>query len=580
MPEPQVHIYEFGPFRVDAAKRLLFGCGGQPLSLTPKAFDTLLYLVEHSEAVVDKEELLKAIWPDTIVEENNLNQNISAVRRVLGEKRAEHNYIVTVPGHGYRFVAEVRTRTTRTETPATATVKAIAVLPFMPLVAEHRDAALELGMADTLIARLSGIREVVVRPTSSVRKYVDLDQNPLVAGQELGVESVLEGSIQRWGDSIRVTVRLMMVSTGAALWAGTFDEKFTNIFAVQDAIAQKVADALELPLSGEAKLRLTNSYTLNAAAYELYMKGRYYWNKLTPPDIRKSIEFFQQAIDLDPNYALAHMGLGEAYRSLPITSDAPPKEAFPLAKAAEARALEIDESLADAHANLVFTKFWYDWDWDGAEIEAHRALALNPNSADAHRAYAHLLSDLGRHDEAIAEAARARELDPLALITRTLESQFLYYAGRDVEAREKLTKTLEISPNFWVARLTLGKIYLRAGEYAEAVAEFTAARDFSGGNTEPISLIGYTWALAGNRAQALAVLDELHALSTQRYVPPHNIAMVYNGLGEDDKALAWLERAFDERDVRLSFLKVDSKWDRFRSHPRFADLIRRVGLPQ
>lgn len=645
------YFYEFGSFCLDAARRRLLR-DGRIVPLTPKAFDTLLLLVEHNQAVLEKDELIKLLWPDSFVEENNLTQNISMLRKALGEKPGEHRFIVTVPGRGYRFVADVRIPVDitveqeeeqhqikpdeleakelklneegarepdvstvsqpklhagapksrsfsvliagavvlglgitalylwrgQTKTASVLSIKTIAVLPFKPLVRENRDEVLEMGMADTLIARLSNSREIIVRPLSSVRKYGGLEQDPQAAGRELGVESVLDGSLQRRGDNIRVNVRLISVADGVSLWTGTFDEKFTDVFDVQDAISEKAADALALRLSSDERQRLTRRYTENVEAYQLYLKGRYHWNKLTPPEIKKSIEYFQQAIDVDPTYALAYGGMAEAYRSLPITSDVPPKEGFPRAKAASLKALEIDESLADVHATLGFIRFWFDWHWAEAERECKRAIELNPNSGDAHRAYAHLLSDLGQHEEAIIEGKRAGELDPLSLITNTLKGQFLYYANRDNEAAISLQKTLELDPNFWVAHLTLGKVFLRKGKYPEAIAEFTKAREFSGGNTETISMIGYAQALSGNRAQARAVLDELKFLSTQRYVPPHNIAMIYNGLGEKDEALAWLEKACEERDVRLTFLKVDPKWDSFRSDSRFAAILKRIGL--
>ena len=580
MTEPQAHIYEFGDFRVDAARRLLLGRDGQPLSLTPKAFDTLLYLVEHREAVLDKEELLRAIWPDTTVEENNLNQNISALRRVLGEKRAEHNYIVTVPGRGYRFVAKVRTRTTRTEAPPAATVKAIAVLPFMPLVAEHRDPALELGMADTLIARLSGIREVVVRPISSVRKYVDVDQNSLAAGQELGVESVLEGSIQRWGDSIRVTVRLMKVSTGAALWAGTFDEKFTNIFAVQDAIAERVAGALALHLGYEEKQRLTRRSTENAEAYELYLKGRYHVDRLTPPEMQKGISYFQQAIAIDPAYALAYLGLAYTFLRMPLAGEMPSTDFYPKAKAAAQKAIEIDDTLAAAHAALGWIMFWYEWNWSEAENQFRRALELDPNDADSHLGYAHLLSNTGRHAEGLAEVKRARELDPLNLLSNALEGQFLLHAGQTDEALTRLQKTLELEPHFWLARLFASSAYIEKGMFAEAAAEAHQARDFSGGSSHAMAFGGCALAKSGKKAEARGVVDELLKSSSERYIPPYHVALVYNGLGEREQALAWLERGFEQRDPKMTFLKVEPKWNNLRDDPRFKDLLRRVGFTQ
>lgn len=632
-------FYAFGSFRLDAVKRRLLR-DDHIVPLTPKAFDTLLVLVEHNRVVLEKDELIKLLWPDSFVEENNLTQNISALRKALGERPGEHRYIVTVPGRGYRFIADVSVHTNeeetdgenhhtlneeqaadsnavasqpnqrtdqqkraawrgllagvvivgmvaaafyywraRTKAVAATSIKIIAVLPFKPLMAGNRDEALEMGMADTLIARLSNSREIIVRPLSSVRKFGGLEQDPQVAGRELSVEAILDGSLQRSGDQIRVTARLVGVPDGDSLWTGTFDEKFTDVFAVQDKISEKVAQALALQLSGDEKRRLTKRYTENVEAYQLYLTGRYHWGKLTPPEIKKSIEYFQRAIEIDPAYALAYGGLAEAYRVLPITSDVPPLDAFPKSKAAAARALEIDDSLADVHATLGIVKFWFDWDWAGAEKECRRAIELNPNSGDAHRAYAMWLFYLGRRDESVAEGKRARELDPLSLITNVLEAMFLHYAGREDETIARVQKTFELDPNFWVAHLQLAKIYLRQRRYMEAIAELNKAREFSGGNTETISLIGYTWAVSGDRAKAQTALDELKSASTQnRYVPPYNVAIIYNGLGQKDEALAWLEKAYEEHDARLTFIKIEPRWDPFRSDPRFTDLMRRIGL--
>jgi serine/threonine-protein kinase len=597
-------VYEFGDFCLHGGKRLLLRRDGGPVSLTPKAFDTLTYLVEHAGSVLDKDELMRAVWPDTAVEENNLNQNISILRRVLGEQAGEHRYIATVPSRGYCFVADVKARAdagARAETPSVSSIRNLAVLPFTPLVAEHRDAALELGMADALIARLGG-GGIVVRPVNSVRKYVELDQDPLAAGRELGVESVLEGSIQRWGDLLRVTVRLVNVADGASLWAGTFDEKFTNIFAVQDAIAEKVAGALAPRLGYEEKKRLTKSYTRNAEAYELYARGRYHALKATPPEIQTATSYFQQAIALDPNYALAYVGLADAYRSLPLNSDMPPNEFFPRAKAALQKAVEIDDTLAEAHAVLGFTIFWYDWDWGAAEDQFRRALELNPNSADAHLAYAHLLSNTGRHAESLAEAKRARELDPLNLRTNALEGQFLNHAGRTDEALARLQKTFELDPNYLLAHLFAWSVYIEKGLYKKAVAEARRARELNDLSSQPSAYIGYAlaksgrrlppalpgpayqhdlgYALAksGKRREALAELEGLLKLSTERFVPPYLIALVYHGLGERDEALAWLGRGYEQRDPKMVFLMVEPKWNNLRPEPRFQDLLRRLGL--
>ena len=454
----------------------------------------------------------------------------------------------------------------------------LAVLPFKPLVSESRDQVLELGMADTLITKLSNSRQLIVSSLPVVRRYGGLDQDPVAAGRQLEVNSVVEGNVQRSGDQIRVTVRLINVSDGSSIWAGTFNEKFTDVFTVQDTISRKVADALAVQLTGEEQQRLTRRYTDNVTAYQLYMTGRYQLAKLTPGDITKSIEFFKQAIEKDSSYALAYFGLAESYRALAINADVPSKDCLPASKDAAKKAIEIDQSLPEAHSALSFGLIWYDWDWRGAEEEARRAIALNPNSAHAHFGYAHVLSDLGRHDEAIAQIRQARELDPVFPLYRSLEGMFLHHAGRNEEALAKLRTAAEVDPNFWVTHLMLGRVYIQQRKYAEAIEELSHARELSHGNSEAIGSIGYAAASAGDKAKARAVLEELKTLSTQHYIPPHNIALVYDGLGDQDQALAELEKACDERDVRVTLLKVDPRWDSLRSHPRFVSILKRIGL--
>ena len=456
--------------------------------------------------------------------------------------------------------------------------KRIAVLPFKPLLPDNRDQILELGMADTLIAKLSNSRQIIVSSLNAVRKYSGLEQDSSAAGRELQVSSVLEGNVQKVADRIRVTARLINVADGASLWAGTFDEKFTDVFAVQDAISQKVAVALALRLSGEEKRRLTKRDTKNLEAYQLYLTGRYHYARLIPPEIRTSIGFYQQAIDLDPDYAPAYFGLAEANRSLAIPSDVPSKDSLPQATAAARKALEIDDSLAEGHASLSFSLIWYEWDWVGGEREAKRAIALNPNSAYSHFALAHVLSDLGRHDEAIVEGARAVELDPVFFLFGAIEGMFLHHARRDDEAIVRLERTLQLDPTFWITHLILGKVYIQQRKYPEAIAAFIKARDLSHGNSEAIASIGYAAALAGDKAKARAVLDELKGLSVQHYIPPFNVAMVYTGLGDQNEALSWLEKACEERDVRVTILKVDPRWDSLRSNPRFIAILKRIGL--
>ena len=573
--------FEFDEFQVDPARRLLLR-SGKPLALTPRVFDTLLYFVEHCGRVIPKEELMKAIWPDAFVEENNLNQSVSAIRRALGERKGENRYLVTVPGHGYRFVSSVRKILSNEELSSTDQVvaKSIAVLPFKPLLEKERDEALELGMADSLIIRLSSSSsDMIVRPLSSVRRYGGLEQDPLSAGRELRVESVLDGSLQRAGDRIRLSARLTNVADGRSLWVGTFDENFTDVFSLQDAISERVAGALQLHLSSDARRELMKRHTESTQAYELYLQGRYHWSRLVPNEVRKSIEFYEQAIAVDPNYALAYTGIAVAYLSLSISSDVKPADTFPKAKAAVLKALDLDESLSDAHAYLGFVHFWFDWNWAAAESEAKRGIALNANSSESHRAYGILLSQLGRHAEAIIEGERARELDPLALITRTNEALFFYYSGQFAEAEEKLKAALELEPNFWVALLSIAKVYVAQGKHQQAIEVLTKARKFSGGSAQPLSMLGYAFASMGDRVRAEAILEELNKLSAERHVPPYNFALVYNGLNDDDNTFHWLERSYESRDVMLAaFIKADPVWARLQDDNRFKSLLGRMNL--
>ncbi len=619
-------IYEFGEFRLDEGKRLLLDVTGEILPLMPKAFETLLYLVARSGRLIEKDELMSAVWSDTIVEESNLIKNISILRRVLGENLGDHRFIVTVPGKGYKFVATVRrvveedladdnagslsrelsnpphSRSWKTlamssialivigvsagwyiwpsdEQGGTAgSLHTIAILPFRPLVAENRDEALEMGMADTLISALGHRRDVIVRPLSSVRNFGGLDQDAIQAGRSLRVDSVLEGNIQRWGERLRINVRLMNVKTGAILWAETFEEEFTHIFVVQDAIASRVVAALARHLNAEERPILEKRHTESAEAYTSYIRGRHHLYKITEPEIRKGISYFEQAIAADPNYALAYAEMAEAYRTLAITAFAPPNEVCPQARSLADKALRLDEGLAEAHIVMGWVRFLCDWDWSRSEKEFRRAIELNPNNSDAHRAYAHMLSNAGRHDEAIVEGRIARELAPLTLITAALEGQFLFFSGRNDEAIDRVQQTIELEPNFWVARLILARIYLRQGRVKDAISELEIARSLSRNGAVPLMKLGYAFAISGEPQRAEAIIDELHSYSRSRFVPSYAFAMIYIGLGDMPKALDYLERAARVRETGITFIRIDTRWDNFRSEPRFKRIIEQMNF--
>ena len=461
----------------------------------------------------------------------------------------------------------------------TAEIRSIAVLPFKPLVTEGRDESLELGMADALITRLSNLRNIVVRPTSTVRRYSDLGQDPVAAGRELGVEAVLEGSIQRLDGRVRVTVRLVSVRDGSSLWADRFDETLTDIFKIQDAISEQVAQALRLELTRAERTLLSRHDTESSEAHQFYMMGRYHWSRSSPEGWVKAVEYFNRAVEQDPNYALAYTGLADAYVSLAFDV-LPQTEAVLKAKESALKALELDSTLAEAHVSLGRIKAYFEWSWEDAEREFKQAIELNPNSANSYREYGLYLSCVGRNEEAIRETERARALDPFSLSTNFAAGWALIGARRHDEAIEQFRRALEIDPRFAQAHLFVGLAYEGKGMWEEAIKEMQTAASLSGDSMLIKAQLGHAYASSGRISEAERILAELLESSRQRRVSPYYIAMVYAGLDDKDQAFAWLEKAYEERSRRLWALQVVPTWENLRSDSRFADLLRRMGLPQ
>jgi DNA-binding winged helix-turn-helix (wHTH) protein/tetratricopeptide (TPR) repeat protein len=580
--------YSFGPFQLDTEEKVLLR-DGQHLPLKPKVFDLLVVLVENSGRVVCKDELMKQVWAGSFVEEGNLAVSIVKLRQALGETRNAYRYIETVPRRGYRFVACVTEAsqqradigvapsgvTNPSEGYAGAGKGTIAVLPFNA-IGKTGDEYLGLGMADALITRLSNLRQVPVRPTSSVRKYGGA-HDPVSAGRELGVEWVLDGSVQKAGRRIRVTVQLVNVADGVVLWAEKFDEKFTDIFTVEDSISEQVAKALALKLTGKEKRLLAKRYTENAEAYEAYLKGRYFFEKRTVEGCQKGVEYFEQAIRLDPSYALAYTGLALCYIVLGGYKLLPLDEYSVGAERAILSALELDGELAEAHASLGSLRT-RQWDWSGAEKEFKSAIELNPNYATAHVAYALYLGIIGRSNEALVEIKRAQEIDPLSLPMNAARGSLLYIARQYDEAIEQFHRTLALDATFAVAHFCLGYAYEAQARYVEAVTSYRRSRRGLGNIPELSGCLARIHALSGEREKALEVVAKLRRLSKKHYVQPYSIALIYTTLGDKDEAFQWLESAYAEHDEDLFLLKVDPRLDNLRTDPRFKSLLQRIGL--
>jgi adenylate cyclase len=453
----------------------------------------------------------------------------------------------------------------------------IAILPFVNMSADAENEYFSDGMTEELISQLSKISKLEVIARTSVMKYKGKDKDIAEIGRELKVGTVLEGSVRKAENQVRITVQLINVQNQAHLWSQDYDRELKGIFTIQSNIAQKVAEALKVQLLAGEKQRIEKKETENLEAYNLYLKGRYYFSKRTGEGLKKSIEYFTQAIEKDPAYALAYAGVADSYTLLGWWAYLPPKEVFPRAKAAAQKSLELDATLAEAYAPLALIKMLYDFDWLGAEREFKRALAFNPGYALAHMEYAIYLMFMERHDEAIAEIQRAQELDPLSLAINAHVAAIFTTARRFDQAIEQAQKAIEMDPSHLMGHYWLGWAYTEKGMYEEAITESKKAIELSGGGVWPIALLGHTYGRSGRRDEALKVLNELKERSKREHVHAGGIAYIYIGLGEKDQAIEWLQKAYEERsDDSLLWMKAGPYVDSLRSDPRFQELIRKV----
>jgi len=631
--------YEFLEFRLDVQERLLLR-NGVTVAITPKIFDMLLLFLEKRNRLLAKDEIMRTVWPDTHIDDATLTRTISELRKTLGQTAGEPNFVQTVPKRGYRFVAPVqmvfdplqeetaavelvsqpsdrsaisamaepgRTKPWLNFSPGPIliiillslagtlivlagvwvfgiefvrkppVIQSVAVLPLRHLGNSGADQFLELGIADTLITRLSSVPALNVRPASAVRKYSDPDQDPAAVGRLLKVDTVLDGSVQTALDKIRVTLRLIRARDAKPLWAATFDGDSHGLFSLQDAISQQVAEAMKLQLSPNEREIFAKRSTDDRGAYGCYLKGRFFLGKRSPEGYQKAIDYFEQATRLDPSYALAYAGLADVYLMLEGDALENPREATPKARAAAEKALELDPTLAAPHNTLAAIAEDYDRNYPGAEKEFKLALKLDPGFATAHEWYGDYLGLMGRFDQALAENQRALEIDPLSLTINEKRGKVLLWARRYDQAIVQLQKTLEMDPSFSPALTWLSRAYAIRGMVTESLAESQKESQAQHGAAS-METLAMAYAAAGKEAAALEILRDLHAREQREYVPTFNLSYVYLFLKDKDKAIEELRVALQKHDMNVSSLKVDPLLDPLRGDPRFHALLMQAHL--
>jgi Tol biopolymer transport system component/TolB-like protein/DNA-binding winged helix-turn-helix (wHTH) protein len=582
-------IYQFGKFVLNVQEQLLT-VDGLPVHLPAKEFETLQMLVENNGRVLSKDEMLATIWKDTFVEESNLTQYVSRLRKTLNVDG--NQYIKTISKRGYRFSADVKVsdgdliieRNLRVKVggepkPGLGEINSVAVLPFLPLTDPDDEEFFGLGIADALITQLTRSGKIIARPTASVLKFRSPNQDPVAIAELLNVDAILEGNFQKSGNRLRLTAQLLGAGSGHTLWAESFNTEIDDIFDVQDRIASLVVNALSKHYSSGNGANPAKRYTENKAAYEEYLKGRFHFSKRTAESLTKALAHFETAIEIDPSYALAYAGKAETYQLLPLSDSLEPHVAFPKAKAAALRALEIDDTIAEAHVALAAILMDFDWNWQGAELSFQKAIELNPNYAAAHQVYGTLLLRLGRIGDAILELKKAQLLDPLSPAISTWMGDAFANLGEHEAAIQIHKETIKSSPEYLFAHYFLVQSYVRTGQLTEAkkAAEDAVALSDDMSLTRSASI--YLKAHTGDREGARAELAALIEKRKKTYVSAVNIASGFAVLKETDSAFEWLERAVAERDSNLTWLNVDHEFAYLADDPRFQSIARRVNLP-
>ena len=627
----------FAQFELEKARRRLYRDGEQ-VQLYAKAFDLLEFLIGHNGEVVTKDEILSQVWPDQFVEEANLSVQISALRKALGETKNEPRFLVTVPGVGYKFVGDVQEAVDEDvvierhtleritvddyvdqsispakELPEMAAssnwkwaavlasvavvgflaffaykyfnadpprIASVAVLPFANQESSPDTEYLSEGIADNVIHTLSGVPDLRVMSRNSSFRYRSDAADAKVIGTELGVDSILNGRITAVGDSLSIRAELISTADNSVIWGEQFTRKYADVERLQADIAQAIAKRLRVRLTGVEAGAGDLAKAVDPEVYRLTLLGRYHLNKLTDEGFWKGRDHFQKAIELDPDYAPAHAGLAEAYNRLSGWNAIPPHEGFPKARTEAEKAIALNGELSGAHGTLGMVKHFYDWDWQGAETEFKRAIEISPNDADVRQYYSYHLSAMGRFDEALAQMKQALELDPLSLDKNAGIGEIYYFRRNYDEALEQYRRALEMDSGSGFLQWAIGNVYARKGMYGEAIAAYEKSIPLSGDSPDEPASLANVLALSGKHQEARTILLDLEQRSSKQYISPAALAVIYSALGDKQQAFALLEKAYQRRDMLLVLLKTDPMFDGMRDDPRFADLVRRVGLPQ
>lgn len=621
LPAPP-KVLRFGIFEADSRNGELRKHGLR-VKLHEQPFQVLLALLDHPDKVVTREELRQRLWPaDTFVDfDNGLNGAINRLREALGDSAESPRFIETIPRRGYRFIGPVHEPSEGTAgtvtpggtrrqglwiaavavagvlavlglnfrglrerllgNPRPGPIQSIAVLPLENLSGDASQEYFVDGVTDALTTELAQIRALRVVSRTSAMRYKGTKKPLPEIARELNVDAVVEGAVVRSGERVRLTAQLIHARTDRHLWAESYERDLRDILALQSEVARAIANKIRVQVTPEEQTHLAQARSVNTEAYTAYLKGRYFWSQRTEEKIWKAIEYFEDAIKKDVNFAPAYSGLADSYGLFGSSQYAAllPTEAERRAEAAARKALELDDTLAEAHTALGAIQHRSKWNWVEAEREFRRAVELNPNYTPAYQFYALCLSSVGRQQEALAAIRRALELEPASPIINAAAARQLIFARQYDLAIEQLQKALELEPNFMVAHVRLGLVYEQKGMYEDAFAELDKARTLSKDNPFVIAAVGHAYALSGNRKRAQELLAELKQLSKKRYVSSYDMAVIYSGLREPDQAFAWLEKAYQDREGLLVYLKVEPWLDPIRSDRRFAELVRRVGLP-